>query len=101
MKTVLAAVTSLALFGTVLGADVISTDGFTTCGGADSSIQVQTLNISFDKVTSKITFDVAGSSSKQQEVTASLLIGAYGYNYNKTFDPCATDTKVDQLCPGE
>ena len=100
MKTSLLALASLTLLGTSLAADIISTDGFSNCGG-DSSIQVQNVDISFDRSSNKIKFNVAGMSSKSQEVTASLIVQAYGIQvYNQTFDPCASGTKVDQLCPG-
>ena len=100
MKTALAIV-SLAIVGGVFGADIISTNGFSSCSTGDSAIQVQNLDISFDKSTNKIKFNIAGSSSKSQDVTASLVVTAYGQQvYNQTFDPCAADTKVDQLCPG-
>lgn len=96
----LTAFASLALAAGVWAGDIISTDGFSNCGNSDSSIQVQNLDISFDRSTSTITFNVAGTSKISQDVTASLIVTAYGVNvYNQTFDPCAASTKVDQLCP--
>lgn len=101
MRTVLATVVSLALCGSALGADVISTNGFSNCNKGDSTIRVNKLDISFDRATNEITFDVSGTSDVSQDVTASLVVTAYGVNvYNETFDPCAEETKVDQLCPG-
>ena len=87
--------------GTVLGDDILSTSGFTSCMDSTSSqITVQNLNIQFDRQTSQITFDVAGSSTKVQNVTASLSVTAYGNMvYSKDFDPCNAATKVTQLCP--
>jgi len=97
-----ASLASWALFHVALGADVISTNGFSSCGSSDSTIQVQNLDIAFDRSTNKITFNVAGKSDIEQDVTASLIVQAYGMNvYNQTFDPCADGTKVDQLCPGK
>lgn len=81
---------------------MISTNGFSSCGSADSSITVQNLDISFDKNTNKITFNVVATSKVEQDVTASLVVEAYGMNvYNQTFDPCSEETKVEQMCPGE
>lgn len=95
------ALVSTALLQTALAADVLTTDGFTNCGNGTSTINVQKIDISFDKSTSQVTFDVAGSSSQQQEVTASLVVLAYGIQvYANSFDPCDDSTKVDQLCPG-
>lgn len=102
MRTGFTASVLLALLGRVLAADIISTSGFSSCGAGDSSIQVQNVDISFDRSTNKITFNVAGNSAVSQDVIASLVVEAYGTKvYNQTFDPCADDTKVDQLCPGE
>lgn len=102
MRTAVAVSACLALLRGAFGADVISTNGFSSCGSADSSIQVQNLDISFDRATNKITFNVAGKSDVEQDVTASIIVQAYGMDiYNQTFDPCAEDTKVDQLCPSE
>ena len=101
MKTTIAALASLALFKGAFGADIISTNGFSSCSSGDSSIQVQNVDISFDRSTNKIKFNVAGTSDVEQDVTASLIVEAYGISvYDQTFDPCAEDTKVDQLCPG-
>lgn len=92
----------LALLGvlpTVFGGNVLSTEGFTTCQ-SDPDITVNNVDISFDKSTNIVTFNVAGSSAKQQEVVASLVVTAYGKQvYSNTFDPCAANTKIDQLCP--
>ena len=91
----------LLISGIALGDDVLSTSSFTSCmDGTNSQITVQHLNIQFDRQTSTITFDVAGSSAKVQNVTASLSVSAYGNQvYEKTFDPCSAATRVAQLCP--
>lgn len=92
---------STALIQTALSADVLTTDGFTNCNNGSSTIDVEKVDITFDKSTSQVTFDVAGSSSEQQYVTASLVVLAYGVQvYANSFDPCDSSTKVDQLCPG-
>ena len=94
----------IALFGlfleTVSANDVLKTTGFTTCLD-NSQISVQALNIQYDRSTQQITFDVAGTSTKVQNVNASLHVTAYGNEvYEKDFNPCDAGTKVDQLCPG-
>jgi hypothetical protein len=93
----------LLLLGTlplgVLGGDVLQTNGFSTCQ-ANSDIQVNKLNISFNRATKKIDFDVAGTSAKAQNVTASMTVTAYGKQvYQKDFNPCSSDNFVAQLCP--
>lgn len=83
----------------VFGTDVLKTTGFTTCLD-NSSITVTNLNVAYDRVAGAVTFDVAGTSSKEQNVSAVLTVNAYGKQvYIKEFNPCDTDTKVDQLCP--
>lgn len=90
-----------ALPAGVFGTDVLRTTGFTTCL-QNSTITVTNLNVEYDRVAGAVTFDVAGTSSKQQNVTAALTVTAYGKQvYEKTFNPCDADTKVDQLCPGK
>ena len=90
-----------ALTMTVSANDVLKTAGFTTCM-ADSDITVTALDIQYDRTTQQITFDVAGSSSKVENVTAALYVTAYGKQvYQKSFNPCDEGSKVDQLCPGE
>lgn len=102
MRTALGAIASLALYGSALAADIISTDGFSTCNSGDTTISVQKVDISFDKSSNTITFDVAGSSAVEQKVNAQLIVEAYGVNvYNNSFNPCDEATKVDQLCPGK
>lgn len=100
MKRAILGLASLALSSTAWAGDIISTNGFSSCGSADSSVQVQNVDIAFDRSTNKITFNVAGTSKIEQDVTATLIVEAYGVQvYNQTFDPCANNTKVDQLCP--
>lgn len=100
MRAALVATTAV-LVGGAIGADILTTNGFSICSTADSAITVQNLDISFDRSTNKIVFDVQGTSARSQEVTATLIVEAYGKSvYNNTFDPCAAGTKVDQLCPG-
>jgi ML-like domain len=92
---------SLLLLPAAMAAEILKTEGFRSClDGAQ--IQVNKMDIQYDKATNKITFDVAGTSEKQQEVIATLIMSAYGNEvYKKEFDPCDEASKVDQLCPGK
>jgi hypothetical protein len=100
LGTSIAVLAASSFLAPVFAADIIHTDGFTDCGG-DASIKVNNVDISFDRSDNTITFDVSGTSTKQQEVIAELIVTAYGIEvYKDSFDPCASDTKVDQLCPG-
>ena len=93
------AVLSLLLPAGVICGNVLSTTGYTSCmkdGGG--SVQVNKLDVSYYKNTRVLTFDVAGSSTKVQNVTADLIVTAYGKQvYNKTFNPC--DAGMAEMCP--
>lgn len=96
---------SLLLLGAlptaVWGADILQTNGYSTCG-SDTDIKVEKMNIQYNKATNKVNFDVAGTSEKEQKVMASLTVTAYGKQvYQKTFNPCDSASKVDQLCPSK
>jgi hypothetical protein len=81
----------------VLSTDVLKTDGFSMCGGT-SDITVQRLNIEYDKGSNVVNFDVAGVSTKEQKVMATLIVSAYGKEvYRNSFNPC--DDNIAQLCP--
>jgi len=89
------------LVSSISAGDVLETDGFSTCQN-DATIQVEALDIQFDRTTNLVTFDIAASSSQEQNVTASLVVSAYGKQvYTKSFDPCDSDTYIQQLCPGK
>jgi hypothetical protein len=91
--------TVLALVSGVLGGDILKTNGFSDCSN-NSTITVNNVDIQFDRSTNLLTFDVSGSSAKSQEVTATLIVTAYGVQvYQNSFDPCDASTKVEQLCP--
>lgn len=82
-------------------ADVLKTSGFTNCE-TSASINVENVDITYDKTASTVTFDVAGTSNKEQRVMATLNVTAYGYSvYSSTFNPCDNATYVKQMCPGE
>lgn len=84
----------------VLCADILKTSGFTSC--LDSSdIRVTNLDVEYDRSKGSVKFEVAGTSAKVQNVTASLTVSAYGKEvYTKDFNPCDEDSRVSQLCPG-
>src|SRR5436305_7463203 len=89
----------LALLSGALGSDILSTSGFSDCGN-NSTITVNNVDLQFDRSTNLLTFDVSGTSTKSQQVTATLTVTAYGVQvYQKSFDPCDASTKVGQLCP--
>ena len=90
-----------ALLVKVFGADVLKTAGFTTCL-ANPDIEITGLDVQYDRSASTVSFNVAGTSPKEQKVSAKLIVSAYGKQvYQKEFNPCDNDTKVTQLCPGE
>ena len=78
MRSSTIALLGSSLISAALGADILKTNGFTNCNNGDSTINVKNVDIQFDKSTNEITFDVAGSSEKEQEVTAELVVTAYG-----------------------
>jgi hypothetical protein len=84
-----------------LATDTLSTSGFNLCM-TDSAIKVQNLDVTYTRSTNEVVFDVAGTNSKKQNVTATLTVTAYGNElYSKEFDPCGTEIHVDRLCPGK
>jgi Transient receptor potential (TRP) ion channel/ML-like domain len=89
----------LSTLHNTLAADVLQTTGFSMCNESNT-IEVQRLNISYSRATQQITFDVAGTSTKIQNVTATLTVTAYGQQvYKNSFDPCDPSTHIAQLCP--
>lgn len=98
-KSVLALLASTAVLPSVYADSILKTNGFSDCGG-DGSIKVNKVDISFNKGNNEITFDLQGDSEKEQEVTATLVVEAYGVKvFEQEFDPCSDATKVEQLCP--
>jgi hypothetical protein len=95
-----AALAGALLASGVLGVDVLETTGFSSCN-TNASVSVQKVDIKYNNDNKTVTFNVAGSSNKVQNVTAILNVTAYGQNiYSNSFDPCAQGTFVQQLCPG-
>ncbi|KAK3657625.1 hypothetical protein LTR56_002400 [Elasticomyces elasticus] len=81
----------------VLGGNILSTTGFSSCMN-NGTVKVEKLDVSYDKNTRVLTFDVAGTSDIVQNVTATLLVSAYGKQvYTKEFNPC--DTGMPEMCP--
>ncbi|KAL3419336.1 transient receptor potential domain containing protein [Phlyctema vagabunda] len=88
-----------SLAGGALADQILSTSGFSVCL-TDSAITVQKVNIQYNNDNKTVNFDVAGTSSKAQNVTATLDVTAYGVSvYSNSFNPCDADTFVEQLCP--
>ncbi|KAK3335584.1 hypothetical protein B0T19DRAFT_395423 [Cercophora scortea] len=88
-----------ALINGALGADILQTIGFSSCT-TNAQISVQKADISYNNDNKTVTFDVAGTSTAVQNVTAVLNVTAYGQQiYSKAFDPCEQSTFVQQLCP--
>ncbi|KAI8939228.1 hypothetical protein NX059_005054 [Plenodomus lindquistii] len=84
----------------VLAGDVLKTNGYSSCLTGTPDIKVNKLDITFDRSTKKVVFDVSGTNEKEQKVMATLIVNAYGKEvYKKEFDPCDDGTKVPQLCP--
>jgi len=95
------ALTAAALFSSlpagVFGADVLTTSSFSTCLD-DSVIDVKALDVSYDKNSHLLTFNVDGESKTAQNVTAKIVVTAYGKEvYTKTFSPCEQGMK--EMCP--
>ncbi|KAJ5750943.1 hypothetical protein N7533_007971 [Penicillium manginii] len=82
-----------------LATDTLSTSGFNLCM-TDSAIKVQKLDVTYTRSSNEVVFDVAGTNSKEQNVTATLTVTAYGNElYSKTFNPCGDEIHVERLCP--
>ena len=95
-----ATVAGLVLANGVLGIDILQTTGFSSCN-QNSTVSVQRVNISYNNANKTVTFDVKGTSTRVQNVTAILNVTAYGQSiYSNSFDPCDKGTFVQQLCPG-
>ncbi|KAF2753662.1 DUF907 domain-containing protein [Pseudovirgaria hyperparasitica] len=90
---------TLLLASTAVADDVLRTEGFSNCA-ANTDVSVQKVNIEYSKGANVVNFDVAGTSLKEQKVTGTIIVTAYGKEvYKKDFDPCDEANKVDQMCP--
>ncbi|KAB5580554.1 hypothetical protein GE09DRAFT_443807 [Coniochaeta sp. 2T2.1] len=82
-----------------MGANILETSGFSLCN-KNTTVSVQRVNISYNNDNKTVTFDVAGTSTIEQNVTAILNVTAYGQQiYSNSFDPCSPGTFIQQLCP--
>jgi hypothetical protein len=100
LTSVLSLVILGALPARVLGEQVLSTSGFSSCL-TGSAISVNNVDIEYNNDEKTVTFDVSGTSSASMNVTATLDVTAYGISvYSNSFNPCDTATYVAQLCPG-
>lgn len=85
----------------VLADESLETTGFSNCI-SNATITVTTLDLTFDATTSIVTFNVAGQNSQVQNISASVVVTAYGKDeYSKSLNPCDTDTYISELCPGK
>lgn len=90
-----------SLFLTVAAKDTLKISQFSVCD-SDAEINLQKVNIEYDNGSRKIIFDVAGTSTKSQNVSAILKVEAYGKDvYTKEFNPCDSANFVAGLCPGK
>ncbi|KAJ9213113.1 hypothetical protein DTO166G4_5271 [Paecilomyces variotii] len=94
-----AALLTLGLLPVGILGGILQTEGFSTCLPA-SVITVDQLDVTYNSGSQIVTFDLAGTSTKEEEVIVSLAISAYGNQvYSKSFDPCDPATKVEKMCP--
>ncbi|KAH0491247.1 hypothetical protein TgHK011_002685 [Trichoderma gracile] len=83
----------------VMGDQVLTTTGFLDCGSMPS-ITINQLSMTYDNDAQIITFDIEGTSTSSENVTATLDVTAYGISaFTNTFNPCDPQTLVEQLCP--
>ncbi|KAF8422707.1 hypothetical protein EV426DRAFT_702522 [Tirmania nivea] len=81
----------------VLGGDILETNGFAACL-ENNTINISRLKLLYDRSTNNVTFDLAGTSSKEQNVTAVLTVTAYGKQLDgRSINPCEEGIKM--LCP--
>jgi hypothetical protein len=94
------AVVAMAFASGVVGEDILETVGFANCK-SNAKVMVKKVDIQYNANNKTVTFDVAGTSAKVQNVTAMLNVMAYGTQiYQNSFNPCDKRTFVEQLCPG-
>ncbi|UKZ53858.1 hypothetical protein TrVGV298_007660 [Trichoderma virens] len=83
----------------VMGDQILTTTGYVDCGSLPS-ITITELSMTYDNDAQTITFDIEGTSTSSQNVTATLDVTAYGISaFTNTFNPCDEKTLVEQLCP--
>lgn len=90
----------LAVLPTNIAGQILKTSGVFSCLD-NSAVKVDHVQIEYDNDKKTIVFDLAGTSLKSQNVSATLDVVAYGKSvYTKSFNPCDASTFVQQLCPG-
>ncbi|KAJ2986071.1 hypothetical protein NUW58_g5204 [Xylaria curta] len=63
-------------------------------------IRVDNVDIKYNNADKTVSFNVVGTSTKEQNVTAKLTVTAFGQDfYAQEFNPCFPATFVAQLCP--
>ncbi|KAH6608608.1 transient receptor potential ion channel [Trichoderma cornu-damae] len=88
-----------AMLMTGVMGDILRTTGFTDCGSLPS-ITIQQLSITYDNDAGTITFNIEGTRTDSQNITASLDVTAYGVNaFSTHFNPCDPKTMVAEMCP--
>ncbi|KAK6437214.1 hypothetical protein LTR95_006588 [Oleoguttula sp. CCFEE 5521] len=87
----------LGLPATVFAANTLTSNGYSECL-SNATIKATALDVTYDRDTRVVKFNVAGSSTIEQNVTANLVVTAYGRQvYQRSFDPC--EQNITQMCP--
>jgi ML-like domain len=104
-----AAVAVLGLLATVSATDILSSSGFQICGNGTQDVTVSNFDISFDRSSNVLTFNVAGESKVSEDVTgkldlasrltsATITVTALGQvRYTNSFNPCQYKTVLTEL----
>ncbi|KAF7542806.1 hypothetical protein G7Z17_g11254 [Cylindrodendrum hubeiense] len=93
------ALAATALATGVFGSNVLETTGYTDCGSVEG-MSVNALDMKYDEGSQMVVFNLAGTSDKQRNVSATLAVVAYGKTvYETEFNPCKLATYIPQLCP--
>ncbi|OQO11638.1 hypothetical protein B0A48_03365 [Cryoendolithus antarcticus] len=92
--------TAAILFGlstTVFAANTLTSNGYSECLN-NATIKATALDVTYDRDTRVVKFNVAGTSTIEQNVTANLVVTAYGRQvYQKSFSPC--EQNMTEMCP--
>lgn len=101
-RWVLRAACAFAILSTtVLCEDILETIGFSNCQNGTATIEVERVNIEYNNENKTVSFDIRGTSNKEQNVTAELSVTAFGSDiFSNSFNPCDRATFVERLCPG-
>lgn len=78
---------------------ILKLSSFSDCVDAPD-IVINNADVQYNDETRVVQFDIAGESTKSENVTATLQVTAYGKEvYTNEFNPCDSATFVQQLCP--